>query len=242
MISGVNNHNENHGGAMKLSKDSGFDPATLLFTSLAVVLALVLLIMLGRDQGHTTAATVVAGLTVVAAVLAYGARRRARSGGKAAPYWTPWVETAGATAEADRRRSMLPYVALFALVYGLLVAAAVVVTVNFEVRVPLLVYLLFIWGADQIVLRRFAQRASRPLRREELVALYSGTALIIVLAELPSVLAVSQHGAWTGTTVALYLVIAALVFTVHYFALTRLPTRAVRGLGRPGPSKPSRSG
>lgn len=216
---------------MRLQKDFRFDRATLLLTALAVALALMLLLMLGQESPRPGAVTVVAGLTVLAAGLAYLVRRRGQRGTDDTPLWVRWADTSE-SAPAPRR-SMLPYVGLFTLVYGVLVTAAVVASARFALSLPVLVYLLFIAGADQLVLRQFAQRVRRPLSREELVVLYSGTALIIVLAELPSLLAVSRQGAWTSTTITLYLVIAALVFTLHYFALTRLPSRAVRRLGLP---------
>lgn len=210
---------------MRLLKNTGFGPSTLLFTSLAVVFALILLVLLGHEQrGAQVAAMAV--LTLAAALLAYWTRRR--SGAEGGGYWALWLDTG---ASGDRqRRSMVPYVLLFAVLYAGLVALAVFATASLGLNIPQPLYLLFIWGADQVALLFCARRVRRPLLREELVALYSGTGLVIVLLELPTIMAITRYGAWDGSTLLVFAAIAAAVFTVHYFGLTRLPRSLLRQL------------
>lgn len=198
-----------------------------------VALALVLLVMLGQGQSAKTIALVGVAAAVVG-LLALASRSRDRHG-SGQTYWVSWVEGAarGASlspAEAPRR-GMLPYIGLFTLIYGVLVAGAVMVSASVQANPPMFLYLLFIWLADQGVVWWFARRVRRPFFRDELVALYSGSGLIIVLSELPTIMAISRYDAWNATTVAGFALIGALVFTVHYFGLSRLPVRALRSLG-----------
>lgn len=214
-------------------KNTGLSAATLLFTTVAVALCLTVVVMLGRGQspGMLSALAVAAAIAVL---LAYGNRRR-DAGHGARSIWMYWVEaeagTRDSSAPPESRRPMGPYTFLFAVLYGGLIAAAVFGSATMALEIPQVVYLLLVWIADQVTLVQFARQAGRPLLREELVRLFSGTGLVIVLAELPTVLALTRYGAWDGTSVALFAATAVAVFTVHYFALTRMPVYIVRRLG-----------
>lgn len=222
---------------MKLLKDSGFGPSTLFFTSLTVALGLALVLMLGRGSQQSTLIAV-AVLTVSAAWLAYRSRRHGRAAGSTSSgFWVSWLErpgadeTHGAARGPRERRSMLPYIGWFALFYVSLVLAAALVSSQFGFGVPLLVYLLFIVIADQVTSLQFARRVGRPYFREELVGLYSGTGLIIVLSEFPTLMALSMYGQWRAELVTGFALVAAIAFTVHYFALTKLPAPLLRNRG-----------
>lgn len=219
---------------MKLLKDSGLGPSTLFFTALTVALGLALVFMLGRGSPQSTLIAVAA-LTVISAWLAYRSRRQGRTAGSTGNgFWVNWLERAGAdnahgAARGPRqRRSMLPYIGWFALIYVGLVFATALVSSQSGIGVPLLVYLLFIVMADQITSVQFARRVGRPYYREELIGLYSGTGLIIVLSEFPTLMALSMYGQWRAELVTGFVLVAAIAFTVHYFALTRLPAPFLR--------------